>query len=82
VRRNDGRRYRTPARKNAPTAIAAPRTPARLLLELSMAELGIEVTVGEAEVMVAGMVVLAGAVPSGGEVVVGYGVVELQEVLL
>jgi hypothetical protein len=53
-----------------------------LLLELSMAELGIEVTVGEAEVMVAGMVVLAGAVPSGGEVVVGYGVVELQEVLL
>jgi hypothetical protein len=33
-------------------------------------------------VMVAGMVVLAGAVPSGREVVVGYGVVELQEVLL
>ena len=64
--------YKTPARKNAPTAAAAPRTPARLLLELSMPALGNVEAVGEEEETVAGTVVLAGAVPMrGAEVVVG-----------
>lgn len=64
--------YKTPARKNAPTAAAALRTPARLLLEPSMPALGILELVGDAEVTVAGTgtVVLAGAVPMRGADVV------------